>query len=145
MYSIRPSSLHQPRCHSLSHWHVIYTLCPLAPCCLLGRLEPYTAISLSIFSPWRLSFIIFLLFTWNVSLCLVLFKCLTVTRFQCCISLWHTHRSAVCASKSSDPDKTVHLQHGTCIQGCCSGLRLFVHWISTDYFKIQNNKQTGET
>lgn len=70
-----------PASLSLSLWHIIYTLssCPLLS---LTRLELRAEQPLPSFPLWHLSFILFLRFTWNVSLCLVLSKSLTATWFQ---------------------------------------------------------------
>lgn len=62
-----PSSLHQFWCHSPFLWHVIYTLCPLVPCCL-SPVKLYTNQPLHLFP---VTFVIY-------SLSALHLKCLTL-------------------------------------------------------------------
>lgn len=98
---LHPPLILTPASASLS-FSLTSRLYSLSPCPLLSltRLELCNNQSLHLFPFWHLSFIPFLLFTWNVSLCLILFKCLKV-KCTSRIWVWSKHRRAVCASQTS--------------------------------------------
>jgi len=124
MFSIHPSSLHQPWRWSVPWTRHLYSL-SLCPLLSLSRLELHTNQPLHLL-PANICHLFSFCSSSNASLCLTIFTFLTVTRFRYYISLWSTNMSSWWITEhfaaSASASNQHHCQN---IMNLSSRLRLF--------------------